>query len=316
MSIVLDTQMPGCLARRIVMRRGQVATFGSDAWCDFSFPAEGGLTSQHFRIDCRSDRCELVVLDPASEVLQNEMPVRTAVLRSGDRLTVGPTVFHVQFDGLEAEWSTRPRPLETPRFEVTTAEACRGVEFDPIVSALIQQHASPLHCLDALVAADQIDPAIRVLAAVLPPRAAIWWMFDLLQPPGTAVAAAKAAAAATASDGASSEDRAAHELAGEVRSWIIAPTEPKRRRIEDLLQTADRQHPMSWLGWAVFWSGPSLAPENVPAVPPPVQLVGTGVATAARLWAARNPVKMQGMLRETLDRGRAVMDGQRPWPAV
>lgn len=290
MSIVLETQIAGRAARRMILRSGQVATFGSDVWTDFSFPADSGLSARHFQLDCRNERCELTVLDPQRDVFQNEMPVRSAQLLSGDRLTIGPTTIRVHFSGLESNWSRDQKATETPRFTETTAEACRGVEFAPDVAAIVQSHPVPPECLDALVAAGQITPAIRVLAAVLPNRAAIWWLCDVLK----------------SSHGSELKP---------IEAWIIDPTESQRRQIETALQTADRQSPVTWLGWAVFWAGPSLAPATVDPVPPPGHLVGTAVATSASLLAAKNPPTMSSTLRQILQLGREVLDGNRPWPS-
>lgn len=293
MSIVLEAQIAGHPNRRIILRSGQVATFGSDVWTDFSFPAESGLAARHFQLDCRNDHCELIVLDQQSEVFQNEMPVRAAQLRSGDRLTIGPTTIRVHFGGLESSWSNHQQAIETPQFKVTTAEACRGVELATAVAEIVNSHPLPSNCLDALVTAGFVTAAVRVLTAVLPARAAIWWMYDVL----------------AQSNGLVSED-----LLKQIKAWIIEPTESQRRQIEAVVQTADRQSPVTWLGWAVVWSGPSLAPALVDPVPPPDHLVGTGVATAAMLLAGKHPITMSATLQKILQQGRSVLDGQRPWP--
>lgn len=294
MSIVLDASVVGYPRRRIILRNGQVATFGSDLWTDFSFPADSGLALQHFRLDCRNDRCELIVLDQQSEVFQNEMPVRSAQLRSGDRLTIGTTTLRVHFGGLESRWSEGQPAAEKPRFTVTTAEACQGVAFAPAVAAIVKSHPDPPECLEALATGGSVSAAIRVLAAVLPARAAIWWMCDILM---------------------QSSDITALELKT-IEEWIVEPTESRRRQIESGVQNADRQSPVTWLGWAVFWSGPSLAPAGVDAIQPPAHLVGTAIATSAMLFAARHPLEMASTLQRILLHGRAVLDGQRPWPAL
>ncbi|HET6425232.1 MAG TPA: FHA domain-containing protein [Planctomycetaceae bacterium] len=294
MSIVLEAQVAGHPPRRIILRSGQVATFGSDVWTDFSFPADSGMTPRHFQLDCRNERCELIVLDQLADVFQNEMPVRLAQLHSGDRLKIGPTTIRVHFSGLESSWSRDRKSTETPRFTVTTAEACRGVEFAPDVAGIVHSHPVPPECLDALIAAGQVTPAIRVLAAVLPARAAVWWLCDVMKQ--------------------SLGPESHSDLLKQIEAWVIEPTEGHRRRIEAVVQTADRQSPETWLGWAVFWSGPSLAPASVDPVPPPGHLVGTAVSTAAQLLAGKNPLTMSSTLRQILQHGREVLDGQRPWP--
>lgn len=296
MSIILDTQAAG-VPRRIVLRNGQVATFGTDVWTDFSFPADSGLAERHFRLDCRNERCELFVLEDRSDVVHNEMPVRSAQLRSGDRLSVGQTQIRVQFAGLESNWSTAGEPADSPKFTQTTAEACHGVELSPEVAAIVQAHPDPQECMGALIAQGYLAPAIRVLAAVLPPRAATWWVLNVLQRTQDTLTRGTDA-----------------ELTDAIQRWIITPTESGRRRIEALTPQGDRKSPSTWLAYAAFWSGHSLAPPALDAVPPPKHLTGTGVATAAMLVACQNPITMPSTMEQILHLGRNVLDGQHPWP--
>lgn len=298
MSIILDTQAAG-VPRRIVMRTGQVATFGTDVWTDFSFPADSGLAARHFRLDCRNDRCELSVLEDRSEIFHNEMPVRSAQLRSGDRLSVGQTLIRVQFGGLESNWSTGEQPAESPKFTMTTAEACHGVDLDPEVAAIVNAHPDPPQAVGALIAEGYLAPAIRVLAAVLPPRAATWWMLSALQRAETSLIRGPDA-----------------ELKDAIQRWIVTPTESQRRYVETLIPQGDRSRPSTWLAYATFWSGQSLAPPALDNVAPPKHLTGTGVATAAMLVASQNPITMSSTMEQILHLGRNILDGQHPWPTA
>lgn len=297
MSIVLEAQLTGSPMRRVVLRNGQLATFGSDVWTDFSFPAESGIAPRHFQLDCRGDRCQLVVLDQQSEVLHNEIPVRSAPLSSGDRLAIGSLLFRVQLHGLDTARSTDPSTSAAMKWGTSTAEACQGVELAPAAAAIVQSHPIPPECIEALLSAGLVSAGIRVLAAVLPPRAAVWWMFDFLQ---------------SFSQPMTNEPGSLLRL--EIEAWILEPTEAGRRRIESLLDAADAKSPLTWLGRAAFWSGPTLAPAAVDVVPPPPHLVGTAVATAAQLHAAQHPLTMASTLRKILQHGQLVLDGQHPWP--
>jgi len=104
------------------------------------------------------------------------------------------------------------------------------------------------------------------------------------------------------------------ELRNAVERWIVTPTESGRRRVEALIPAGDRKSPSTWLAYATFWSGQSLAPPTVAIVPPPKHLTGTGVATAAMLVAAQNPLTMNSTMLQMLQLGRNVMDGNHPWP--
>lgn len=279
------------------MRNGQVATFGTDVWTDFSFPAESGLSDRHFRLDCRNERCELFVLDQQADVFHNEMPVRSAQLRSGDRLSVGQTLMRVQFSGLESNWAAADQAADSPQFTMTTAEACHGVDLPPEVAAIVEAHPDPQECMSALVAQGYLAPAIRVLAAVLPPRAATWWVLNVLQRTQDTLIRGTDA-----------------QLKDAIQQWIITPTESGRRRVEALTPQGDRKSPSTWLAYATFWSGQSLAPPALDIVPPPKHLTGTGVATAAMLVACQNPITMSSTMEQILHLGRNVLSGQHPWP--
>lgn len=294
MSITLEIQSPAASRRRVVLRNGQVASFGREPWANYSFPADESMQPQHFELDCRSGRCVMSVLSDESDVIHNEMPVRSAELTAGDRLLAGNTQFQIQFTGLETSWSERATDTETPRFTETTGEACASVKLAPRVAEIVAAEPSPPECIAALKAAGEIEGAIRVLAAVLPSRAAVWW--GLIGVRDTA-----------------SEEFAVCTL---VEQWVIDPAEERRREIEALILPMSKKRADVWLGWAVFFDGPSLAPPQVDAVPPAPELTGTSVATAFLLAAARNPLTMPATYERILSIGCEVLDGDRPWPEV
>jgi hypothetical protein len=66
---------------------------------------------------------------------------------------------------------------------------------------------------------------------------------------------------------------------------------------------------------AAFWSGGSLGPPNVPAIPPGEYLTAHGVAGAVMLAAvAPEPEKAPGKYRGFLALGVEVSNGEHPWP--
>jgi hypothetical protein len=137
---------------------------------------------------------------------------------------------------------------------------------------LLTPTLTPRQFLDALMAAQMPDDAIRFLAAALPKREAIGWgilcLKNVLAKPFEP-AAAKALIAAEA--------------------WVKDPSEPNRRSSETAAETAGYGTAPGLLAAAVFWSGGSLTAPNMAPVPPRDDLTGTAVAGAILLASILAP---------------------------
>jgi hypothetical protein len=135
---------------------------------------------------------------------------------------------------------------------------------------IAQQGASPAAFLNELLAAKNLSEAVQFFAFALPPREAVWWACQCSreelpdptpQPLQDAIEAAEA--------------------------WVRKPTEEHRRAAMSRAQATDLQSPAAWAAVAAFWSGGSLAPENLPEVPAPAHLIGCAVAGAVTLAAVK-----------------------------
>ena len=87
--------------------------------------------------------------------------------------------------------------------------------------------------------------------------------------------------------------------------WLEEPTDEFRRAAYEAAQAAGRESPERMLGMAVFMSGGSMAPVNLPAVNPPQEVCGR-VAAAAVLMAAHQSDNPAQALELALDTGDKV----------
>jgi hypothetical protein len=140
--------------------------------------------------------------------------------------------------------------------------------------------ATPAKFLNDLVAAKNLGDAVQFFAFALPPREAVWWactcsrdtLRDPVPPPlQDALAAAEA--------------------------WVRNPTEEHRRAAMARAQATDMKSPAAWAAVAAFWSGGSLAPENLPEVPAAPHLMGCAVAGAVMLAAVKSEPQLADQKR-------------------
>jgi hypothetical protein len=135
--------------------------------------------------------------------------------------------------------------------------------------------ASPVQYLNTLLGATDLNPAVQFLAFALPPREAVWWACvcarDQLQNPVPEPLLAAVAAA---------------------EAWVRKPSDELRRSAMTCAQATDLKTPAAWAAVAAFWSGGSLAPENLPEVAAPPHLVGSAVASAVMLAAVGSGPKL------------------------
>ncbi len=141
------------------------------------------------------------------------------------------------------------------------------------------EKVSPSMTLDSLYATwmedKQFVSAIRLIAAVLPARENIWWAW---------VSARHAAQM----PGGRSASAAEHNALGHVERWIIRPDDVTRREAWASANDAGFDTPIGMVGAAVFLSGVSVGPANLPAVPPAPGAIVPLIPGAILLAAASN----------------------------
>lgn len=145
----------------------------------------------------------------------------------------------------------------------------------------------------ALAGGGFLVEAARCFAHALPKREAVWW--------------AAMCALNTAPANLPELDRAAREAA---EAWVRTQTEEARRQAMALAEQVGFQSPEAWTAVGAFWSGPSIAPESMPANPPAPHLTGVAVAGAVILASVRgDPSRRLVRLERFLNSAREIAQG-------
>jgi len=143
------------------------------------------------------------------------------------------------------------------------------------------EEATPVEFLERLIGARNLDEAVRFLAFALPRREAVWWAcvcarMELREPaPELQVNALVAA-----------------------ETWVRRPTDEHRRAAMTCAQAAKFESPAAWAAVAAFWSSGSMAPPELPEVPPAAHLLGVAVAGSVTLAAVLSTPELASEKRE------------------
>jgi hypothetical protein len=179
----------------------------------------------------------------------------------------------------------------------TAAEVCKLCTLGDEAKALLRDGQTPRQLFDLLTGKALHLDAIRLLAAALPKREAVWWACLCARQAHGANPPAKVAAALAAAE-----------------KWVANPSEENGRAAQAAAEAAEMGTPAGCAAMAAFWSGGSLAPPNVPAVPPGEQLTGHGVAGAVMLAAVlHQPEKAAERHKAFMNLGVEVANGTNRW---
>ncbi len=175
-------------------------------------------------------------------------------------------------------------------------EVCKQFALGDEAKKLLRDDQSPEQFLDVLAGKQQFPDAVRFLASALPKQEAVWW----------------ACQCARAADGAPPPKVAAALEAAE--KWVADPKEENRRPTMAAAEAAELGTPAGCAAMGAFMSGGSLAPPNLPVVPPAEHLtahfVSGGVTLAAVL---KEPAKAPEKFKRFLTLGIEVAQGKNRW---
>jgi hypothetical protein len=184
--------------------------------------------------------------------------------------------------------------VDSPTANPEVARLGRLAELEPEALQLLQAGQGPRDFVDALMQAERPGDAVRFLAHLLPKREAIYWAWSI---------------ARQALDPAPSpETAAAMEATGR---WIAEPTEANRRPMLDLAEAVGLGTPAGCAALAVFLSGGSVAPPDLPVVEPDPYAAAKAIAGAVVMAAVTKepetaPEKFQAFVAQGVDIGRRV----------
>jgi pSer/pThr/pTyr-binding forkhead associated (FHA) protein len=314
--------------RKIPLRDGQTLYVGRTDQADISCPANATMSSVHFSARWINGQCEIKDLNSANGTWRGGVKVSEAFLRPGEEIRAGKATFRL---GVEDETGTLPTapPADVPASEQDAGRGPAEVGRTTVVAsaaAVPSPSATPLHLrrgaailqtdvlppavslgeaarrllaepmpipasLDLLASREQFLDALRVVAYALTKRSAVEWALRCVR--------------LAAGDDLSPQDREALDAA---EAWVEQPEEGPRRRCEAAAAAAEHQTPAAWVATAAFWSGGSLAPPNVPAVPPGEHLTAHAACGAVMLAAvARQPEKAPQRYAQFLQIGKELL---------
>lgn len=167
--------------------------------------------------------------------------------------------------------------------KLATAEVpavAQAGELGPDAQALVPAATGPEGFVATLIDAGLLQDAVRFLAYSLRPREGVWW----------ACLAARAYI-----DAGNPIDPPDTDALTAAEAWVFKPDEDNRRAAYDRAMATGFQTPASWAAMASFWSGGSIAPANLPAVPPPPNALGRAIWGAVILASVVNPKSPQDM---------------------
>ncbi len=257
--------------RRIYLKSGQLARFGRTEWCDFAFPYDRHLADIHFSIETSDDAVTLIDLSEGKGVQIDGEKQETCQLRSGQKIRAGNMIFVIATELLFETGDTGPiavartGPAGPP--PQLARKICESAELSETAQGLLDDSIEVLPYIDKLTEEKLLLDALRVLAAWLSKRKAVWWGAGCLE---------------TACGERGKGQANLLELA---RSWCQDPSEENRRAALDAAETADTKLPGCWLARAAGWSSGSLAPPGLPAVPPDEHLTAQALIGALLLAA-------------------------------
>ena len=179
----------------------------------------------------------------------------------------------------------------------TAAEVCKHFPLGEEAKKQLRDGMTPAQFLDALIEKQQFPDAVRFLAHALPKREGVWW----------ACLCSRSVAGSSPAPKITSALQAAEK-------WVTDPSEDNRRAGMPAAEAAELKTPAGCAAMAAFWSGGSLAPPNVPVVPPGEYLTAHGVAGAVMLAAVQSePEKAPDKYRKFLAQGIEVAKGTQRW---
>ncbi len=313
MFVTLQITTGPLAGRKAHLRAGQTLKVGRTEWADFSVPPDAQLAEVHFALACHAGACTIRDVSGAGGLLVNGKKVAEAVVRAGDVIEAGSTKFAVRIEepagsgGVAAvaaagvaAGAVKPSAgsgfalIETP----LAIDVCKKFTLDEPAQALLTDKQNCRQFFELLVGREMFHDATRFLAQALPKREAVWWSTICVK----AYLESKLSAA----------DRAAVDAAS---GWVADPQQERCRAAEKAAEATRHETAASWCAAAAFWSGDSLAPADLPPVPPNDTLTGQAVHVAINLTAAvDDPRAAPERFRTCLQLGAAVADGKNRWP--
>jgi hypothetical protein len=170
---------------------------------------------------------------------------------------------------------------------------CAHFELEPQSLSLLNESLGSEQFLRILIEQKHYVDAVAFLAHALPKREAVWW--------------ACVCARSALGDAPGADELLSLTLA---EAWVHEPSDESRRAAMAAAEAFEFKTPASWAAVAAFWSGGSMAPVDLPDVPPAENLTGKAVTAAVMIAVGQgDPDKMEERYRQLLARGLDIARG-------
>ena len=270
------------MARQFILQPGETIRIGSGDLADLSIP-DARLAQLQLEFVLADGLCQVKNLEPANEMLINGSLCPRANLNSGDRIQVAGAVLSLTLpDSFPSQVASTPNhppggsqdanDASPPKETLSLQELVEAVGFPADVSSMLTQSDTTTSFLEKLVAANQHASAILLIASSLPKDQALRWARGTLE---------------DLQIGSKTSWEA--DRMEQIDRWMEDPNDTMRRSVHERVSVDDFQNPWSWLGLAVFWSGKSIAPPDLPDVPPDRFLTSKGIYAALQICAFQDP---------------------------
>lgn len=296
MPVTLQVIKGPSAGRKVHVARGQIAKIGRTEWADMPFPNDASMADIHFVIHEDGPHCVIKDSSEGIGTLVNGVPVTEVQLHSGDQVTAGTTVFSVAIDGEKAP-VVEPASDTSGEQEQTSSAIPMAVDFgrrlklsDP-AKKLLTDDMSPEDFIDLLVEKELYPDALRFLAFVLPKPIAVGWGCECVDE--------------SLSGKLTPVDQKAQDAA---KAWSIEPNEQNCRAAEKAAIDTEYSGAAGWMALGAFWSGDSLAPADLPPVPPGEALGAEAISAALTMAATSTaPQHVAARYRTFLNHGRKLI---------
>lgn len=188
-----------------------------------------------------------------------------------------------------------PAPPAKPPTLRLASEIAKPLSISDDGKALLTPALTARQYFDALYAAGHLDDAIRFLAVALPKRESVWWGLLCVREVLKRVPEEQAKALAA------------------TERWVKDPNEANRRAAGSAAEAAEYGNAPGSLAAGAFWSTGSIAPPNVPPVPPKEELTGLAVGGALLVASVADPENMEAARSRFLALGADVTSGKNKW---
>lgn len=162
------------------------------------------------------------------------------------------------------------------------------MELAPDASARLRADMSPQTAVQELLAAGQVQDALKLLARLMPKRYAVAWLCQCARDQPL-----------------SQEDRIGASLA---EQWVREPSESNRRAAFEFAHAGGYKALGAWIAAAAGWSGGSLAPaaQETP-VPPAEHLTARATVAAINLMAALDVTQFETRRASYIERAMSLL---------